>query len=334
MIPELITSMIDDGIYPFDKYGSVTCVSVIENTTTPKTRGLAVRECRICVDNVGLSAVGKKGIVVIAKAYSDETLTENKSAFLDLIEAIILKMNGDVKKFIKFCGASNLSSKARATIEKRMTQKKVSTSSQRQNHSSQPSGVSSASAIGRSSLREETSNRNSVADNDGPFKFSFNSSTNINGSERLGSVQYTEPVTKNLSPEQAVKREANSGAAASLRERLKQIRDRHQPDHDINSSPVPSSLQTSVSRELSPTPPSPNTYLRSIMDDVDELLSQDLPLGKNTEKSSVTLIGLRKIHASLTNGSTDSTGTDPLILKQLKEEIASKASFCVFKLAR
>lgn len=334
MIPELITSMIDDGICPSDKYGSVTCVSVIENTATPKTRVLAVRECRICVDNVGLSAVGKKGIVVIAKAYSDETLTENKSAFLDLIEAIIFKMNGDVKKFIKLCGASNLSTKARDSIEKRMARKTISTSSQRQSRSSQSSRVSSATAIGKSSLREETSHRNSVIENDGPFQFSFNSSANMNGSERLGSVQYTEPATKILSPEQAVKREANSGAAASLRERLKQIRDRHQPEHDTNSSPVPTSLQISVSRELSPTPPSPNTYLRSIMDDVDELLSQDLPLGKSTEKSSVALIGLRKIHASLTNGSTDSTGTDPLILNQLKEEIASKTSFCVFKLAR
>jgi hypothetical protein len=70
------------------------------------------------------------------------------------------------------------------------------------------------------------------------------------------------------------------------------------------------------------------------MEDVDNLLSQPIPLGKNTEKSSLALVGLRKLHASLTNGSTDSTGTDPLILNHLREEVTSKISFCVFKLAR
>lgn len=128
------------------------------------------------------------------------------------------------------------------------------------------------------------------------------------------------------------RRESNSGAAASLRQRLKQIRDRHQPEYDTNTS-VPASLQFSASSTPSPTPPSQNTLLRSIMEDVDDLLSQPLPLGKNTEKSSVALVGLRKIHASLTNGSTDSTGTDPLILNELKEEVTSRTSFCVFKLS-
>jgi len=52
-----------------------------------------------------------------------------------------------------------------------------------------------------------------------------------------------------------------------------------------------------------------------------------------TDKSSMALVGLRKIHAALSNGSSDSTGTDPLILSQLRDEIKHKVSFCVFKLA-
>ena len=66
MIPDLITSMVSDGLYPLDKYGSIICVAVIENSTTPKTRGLAVRECRMCVGKAGLSAIGKKGILTVA----------------------------------------------------------------------------------------------------------------------------------------------------------------------------------------------------------------------------------------------------------------------------
>mmetsp|Transcript_363 Transcript_363/g.549 ORF Transcript_363/g.549 Transcript_363/m.549 type:complete len:1476 (+) Transcript_363:109-4536(+) len=388
MIPDLITNLISDGLYPFDKYGSIICVSVIEHSTAPKTRGLAIRECQMCVEKAGLSAVGKKGILAVAKSFSDETITENKTLFLDLIETIIMKMNGDMKKFLKICGNAHLSSKAKDAIQKRVSKKIKSESSksnkQRQSRVSMSSRRSVAPPAPGTNNREmkeapmkrerahdnhvvrkqeddyerfnddrvarghrsddERFNDNHVTrrhqgddENDGPFKFSFTSSgtsraSNSYPEEGTRTTSVTE--TTSLSQEYTSKREANSGAAASLRERLRQIRDRHQPEGNQSLSPVPPSVQFSASRDGPPSPPRPNTLIRSIMEDVDDLLGQQIPLGKNTDKSSLALVGLRKIHAALSNGSTDSTGTDPLILSQLRDEIKFKVSFCVFKLAQ
>ena len=358
MIPDLITNMISDGLYPLEKYGSV-CLAVMENSTTPKTRGLVVRECRMCVEKVGLSAIGKKGIQTVAKCFSDETLTENKSQFLDLIESIITKMNGDTKKFLKICGPAYLSTKARDAIEKRISKKhsgEVLKSNKRQSRTSLSSRRSLAppatGANHHRDMNDDVLSRNQdkkyynqngnvhqgIEETEGPFKFSFNASTHskVTRSFQDVSTGTNTPTasTSTLSQELANKREANSGAAASLRQRLRQIRDRHQTGDEHSSSPIPATLQISNSREMSPTPPSQNTLLRSIMEDVDELLAENTPLGKNTEKSSVALVGLRKLHASLSSSSIDSTGTDPAILNQLKEEVSTKVSFCVFKLAR
>lgn len=347
MIPDLITSMISDTLYPLDKYGSYICVSVIENSSTPKARGLAIRECQMCVETVGLSAVGKKGILSIAKSFSEETLIENKTLFLDLIEVIIGKMSWDLKKFLKLCGTAYLSSKARESIEKRVSKRnkeplkpsKLQQAIVGRRLSSAPHTPGDASRKEKMSTMQrevetDLHHRARNEGNEGPFKFSFNSRRpNSHGLSTSESASHIDSATV-ISEEITFKREANSGAAASLRERLKQIRDRHQPDHENGTSPIPDSLQFVGGDEASPTPPNPNTLLRSIMEDVDDLLSQNIPLGRNTEKSTVALIGLRKMHASLSNGSTDSTGTDPIILAQLRGEIASKTSFCVFKLAR
>lgn len=351
MIPELLTSMINDGLYHLEKYGSIVCISVIENSSTPKTRGLAVRECQMCVERVGLNAIGKKGIITVAKSFSDETLTENKTSFLDLIEVVILKM-GDMKKFLTICGTSNLSNKARETIEKRMSRKSREPSTAPPHRQQSRSTISSRRSLApaapgnhnrvmsedKSSAQQEklrdSSHRKDEEDNEGPFKFTFNSSSSRRNSlESSGAMISTESTTI-ISEERVLRRDVNSGAAASLRERLKLIRDRHQTDQDNMNSSIPASSEPSVPLELTPTPPSPNTYLRSIMEDVDNLLAQTVPLGKNTDQSSMALVGLRKFHASLTNGAVDSTGTDPSILMQLKQEISSKTSFCVFKLSR
>lgn len=343
--------MISDGIYPLEKYGSMICISVIENSSTPKTRGLAVRECHLCVEKVGLGAVGKKGVLAIAKSFSDETFTENKVLFLDLIELIIMKMNGDVKRFFKLCGGAYLSSKAKDSIDKRMAKRNNGENSNKRQARVSLSGrrsvappttnISESQPVADSgNSKHRALHENVQYENDGPFKFSFSASgksREIHNESSHNSFNSTESKSTNLSQEVTSKREANSGAAASLRERLRQIRDRHQPDRDFNMSPIPSSSQTTLSSSRnanSPSPPRPNTLLRAIMEDVDDLLSQSTPLGKNTEKSSLALIGLRRLHASLTNGTNDSTGTDPVILEQLREEMSSKVSFCVFKLAR
>jgi len=355
MLPEIITSLMNDGIYPLDRYGSIICVSVIENTSTPKTRGLAVRECQMCVEKIGLNSLGKKGMQIVAKMYSEETLTENKTMFLDLIESAILKMNGDVKRFMKICG-TNLSNKARESIEKRMLKNNNRNSSKSNNRESISRGSMAPTSQIKSHPKHDevmkqfeiTHNNNDFTDtnhnnmplnrnhDEGPFKFSYRSSDGTSPRSRhQDGKNATEREESSALPNRfTTKRDANSGAAASLRERLRQIRDRHQPDMSPPSPPVNNITQSSIKGgSLSPTPPNQNSLLGSIMQDVDDLLAQPIPLGKNTDISSQALVGLRKLHSSLSNSSTDSTGTDPSVLIQLKKEVKSRISFCVFKLA-
>jgi hypothetical protein len=249
-----------------------------------------------------LSAIGKKGIIAVARSYSEETFVENKSLFLDLIGTIIIKMNGDVKKFMKLCGSAYLTSKARDSIEKRVAKKakvEPSKSTKRPSRASISSRRSLAPPAPGSNNRdvkeyaspmkkERAHSKKAVSsrivndENDGPFKFSYSASENNKGhiGHHEESTKATAHSGSTLSHELSTKREANSGAAASLRQRLRQIRDRHQPEQYISTSPIPPSVQFSSSRELSPTPPSPDTLLRSIMEDIDNLLSQPIPLGK------------------------------------------------------
>lgn len=92
---------------------------LIEHSHQSKTRVLALHECRTCVERVGLSGLGKKGLLVTAKALSEESLPENRTAALDLLETVLAKMDGDVDKLASICGTEYLSDKGRAMIEER-----------------------------------------------------------------------------------------------------------------------------------------------------------------------------------------------------------------------
>jgi hypothetical protein len=70
--------------------------------------------------------LGKKGLLVAAKTLSEETLPENRVAALDLMEAVLLKMDGDVEKLASICGTTYLSDKAAALVEERWRKHSVS----------------------------------------------------------------------------------------------------------------------------------------------------------------------------------------------------------------
>lgn len=95
------------------------CVPLIERSHQAKTRLLALHECRACVEKIGLSGLGKKGLLVVAKTLSEEALPENRAAALDLMEAVLSKMDGDVEKLVSICGTTYLSDKAKLLIEER-----------------------------------------------------------------------------------------------------------------------------------------------------------------------------------------------------------------------
>ena len=119
MLQDLILSLLDEQTYPPHRFGSLICTRLIDRSPYAKTRVLASRECQLCVEKVGLSAIGKRGIQIVAKALSEESLAENKGAYLDLVETVVSKMNGDLQKFARIC-ASSLSDKAKDLVEERL----------------------------------------------------------------------------------------------------------------------------------------------------------------------------------------------------------------------
>ena len=108
---------------PLKRMGPVVCVSLIEASSRAPARIMACKECCVCVDKIGLSGIGKKGVLAAAKSLSEEKFPDNRNALLDLIELLLARMNGDMQRFARICGA-NLSGKARSAIEERLERSK------------------------------------------------------------------------------------------------------------------------------------------------------------------------------------------------------------------
>ncbi|GKY99911.1 hypothetical protein MPSEU_000944700 [Mayamaea pseudoterrestris] len=100
------------------QFGSLVCVAVMESSSQAKARAHSCRLCLHCLDKEGLVSVGKKGVLVVAKSLSDETIPENRSLALDLMEQILTRMNGDFQKLTRICGPS-LSTHGMQLLEER-----------------------------------------------------------------------------------------------------------------------------------------------------------------------------------------------------------------------
>jgi hypothetical protein len=116
---ELIDCLKSDDLIPLKRMGPVVCVAIIESSSRAPSRMMACKECCACVEHIGLSGIGKKGVLVAAKSLSEEKFPENRNALLDLIELLLSRMNSDMQRFARICGA-NLSGKARCLIEERL----------------------------------------------------------------------------------------------------------------------------------------------------------------------------------------------------------------------
>lgn len=116
---DLITAIKSSDLLPAKRLGPFVCVALMEGSSQPKARLMACQECSVCVEAIGLSGIGKKGVLAAAKALSDEKLPENRAAFLDLMVLLVSRMHNDMQRLSKICGSS-LSPKARALIEERL----------------------------------------------------------------------------------------------------------------------------------------------------------------------------------------------------------------------
>ena len=116
---DLIRSIKADNLISDKRLGPLVCVPLIENSSHAKARLLACQTCHHCVEVIGLSGIGKKGVLVAAKAFSTDKLPENRAAFLDLMALLVSKMHNDIDRLSKICGSS-LTLKAKSLIEEHM----------------------------------------------------------------------------------------------------------------------------------------------------------------------------------------------------------------------
>lgn len=93
------------------------CTAVIESSPHARAKAQACQTCIECIQKTGLVGFGKKGVLATAKMLSHDT-TMHRVAALDLLETILLKMNGDITRLVRICGP-NLSDKARQLLEER-----------------------------------------------------------------------------------------------------------------------------------------------------------------------------------------------------------------------
>lgn len=140
-------------------------------------------------------------------------------------------------------------------------------------------------------------------------------------------------MSKTYSDDSLSRRESSAGAAASLRERLRQIRDKHKQDDGQDQD------------EVLPDPPSEPTARQSgnggscplyedITKKVEILLGEPTPLLEINDIFTNGLIRLRQLHSSLSNSNSDSTGTNPALLKDLRQHIHKNVPHCVKILTR
>lgn len=99
--------------------GATVAVLVLERSVHAKARTLACQLCLVCVNEMGLNAIGKKGVIVTSKCLSEESMPETKMAALDLMELVATKMSRDTSRLAKICGPS-LSTKALHLVDERL----------------------------------------------------------------------------------------------------------------------------------------------------------------------------------------------------------------------
>merc|ERR1712087_64364 len=74
------------------------------------------------VTAVGVGAIGKKGVIVLARALSSEKLIENRTSYLDLFYTVVQKY-GDLDKLLHIIGDSNLTDKSKQMIVDRCSKR-------------------------------------------------------------------------------------------------------------------------------------------------------------------------------------------------------------------
>lgn len=109
-----VLSLIRNGLFPLQRYGSIICISVIAKSKSSPARSLAAIECTTCVKEVGTAALGRKGIETIAKCFSIEKLLDIRVVYLDLFDVVTKKSS--LEKILELCTGDGITDKAKEMI--------------------------------------------------------------------------------------------------------------------------------------------------------------------------------------------------------------------------
>ena len=288
-----------------------------------------------------------------AKSLSEEKVAENRMAALALMETILSRMNGDLQRLTRICGA-NLSDKALKLLQERWakreskaahppsTQRRTkppTNTPPRDSHAPTPSnrempGTPSslydelpALSLRQGSAQETagmTTPRSGVAiEASDVFSFPRKDRAMVGESE---SPKTTEQKANHVSDTEDAD---GAGAAASLRARLLRIREKSTTaeDNGVEPGEVPDSIDE-TQRELFSS-----EQLQDEMDVIRSLLAKPGPVAEDDPLLVDGIDVLKKFHAALSRQNT-SSGFPEEFLAQLRECIASNMDSVVEQLTQ
>ena len=120
---DILSLIRTNKLYPTELYGSYICImKVVEKSKSNSARALAAAECSWCVEQIGPTAIGSKGVATLAKALSVEKLTDIRKSYLELFDTVVQKSSLD--RVLKRCVGSTVTDKTRDSISDWCTSKK------------------------------------------------------------------------------------------------------------------------------------------------------------------------------------------------------------------
>lgn len=117
----IFTLVTTKKVYPSQKFGLV-CMKVLEKSKSNPSRTLAAELCFDAVRSAGVSAIGRKGLVILSSALNEETVAEAKKVYIDVFEIVVEKLKGDTDKLFS---AIKPTEKVKAMIMERCVKQSV-----------------------------------------------------------------------------------------------------------------------------------------------------------------------------------------------------------------
>ena len=325
---------------------------------------MACHMCQECIDLVGLSACGKRGVLAAAKLLSEEKVPESKMAALNLMETILSRMNGDTQRLTRICGP-NLTDKALDLVEEKWQKRCTTTRTPaRMPKPERPSGYdptpphpTMGSPDGQPSLfdelpalslrsgrREPVQRRLTAAASDEPSSAVFAFPRNVRrGPEKDSNIVESdarvsssgEPDSNFLAPSRPeTEMQENLGTASSLRARLLKIREKSKaPVKALDAFEVKAVAGGSPTIEA-PTDTAQIDVFEEEMNVIRSLVAKEGPFAENHPDLQACIDTLKRFHAALSKQQKTEVGMTAAGLSHLRKSIGDNMELTVEQLTR